>query len=864
MTAGRQSRLRSLVRAYSSRDYLVLSALFACFLVAFWDVFFSGRVFFFRDFALFFYPRRSLVADALKNGVIPFWNPWSSCGEPLLGAYQSAVFYPPALLYYVLPLPASFTWFVSFHYLVSGAGAYHMMRVWGTRRPAAALTAFAWAFSPPFIGSLDQVSFQTSFAWLPWCVAFAGRISSGLFLRGYVGLSVSVAMAVLAGAPEPVIFIGAVIAAFAFWQVLFRRRTPLDARCTGAALMLGAVATGVLVSGVELVPFLHALRFSTRQGALPALEAGKWSAAPADALILFLPRFNLFPDRGGIYWCGPQFWLKTVYLGAFIPLMALWTVFVVRRRRNWFFAALVLFFVLMAAGPYTPFWKFAYDHLAGVSQIRYPVKFLLPAAFACIVLAGFALDDALSLARAKKLLKAASIVAAPVILAVFFAVCWQLVKTNPAMILPRFAPPDWMGFGDVWKKHLPECLDSTIWSLGRSAAYLAAGTLALVIALALAARRIPRPYGVILLIAVLFADVAFYGAHLNPLIGPETYTEKPGHIALVPQGPSDSRLLMTGPMTRKLLNIRAAEFDRVAELRTFLSLARNAPLPDAEMLAYLRRTTANGHLSDVGELQAWLAETLSPEFRSQLEYEFLKETFCSNVNVLYRVPTVNGFEPMAGKWHADLMTRLLDGRYAPERLPMLERMWGSSVLVDAADGNPGFAYAPVSPAGKRAVLASHVLSAENDDRALSLVADGPGDVTRQIVLSATDAQKAVQHLGPSALDTPQDGPDDGSANLTADDGNSSAWSVDARQNALLFVADAFFPNFAATVDGKPVPVWRANYAYRAVPVPAGKHVVRFYWRPYDFYLGLTATLVGLCVLVVGPLALRRRARPLPR
>jgi hypothetical protein len=845
-------------RRYTRADYLVLAALFGLFLVAFWEVFFGGRVFFFRDFALFFYPRRWFVAEALRQGTIPFWNPYSACGEPVLGAYQSAVFYPPALLYYLLPMPASFMWFVAFHYLVSGVGVYHMMRVLGARRPAATLAAFAWTFSPPFIGALDQVSFQTSLAWLPWGVAFAKRLSSGLFLRGYAGLSISFALAVLAGAPEPVIFIAAVTVAFVLWQFFPGRHMRLGGRCAAVALALGALVTGVLVSGVEVVPFLHALRSSARQATLPVSEAGKWSAAPGDALLLFLPRFNLFADRGGIYWRGQQFWLKTAYLGAFIPLMALWTAVVVRRRRNWFFVAAALLFVLMAAGSYSPLWKFGYAHVPGISQIRYPVKFLLPAAFACAVLAGFALDDAIVLARRKKLLKVAALVAVIVIPALLFLLLWHFAKSSPATMLPRLTPPDWMGFGEPWKRHFQECYESTIWSLGRSAAFLAAGAVALIVALGLAARRIPRPYGVILLVAVLFADVAFYSAHLNPLIGPESYTENPGRLALAPQGPYESRLLMTGPLRRKLLNIRIAEMDRLVELRTFLSLAKGSTFTDADLLAYLRRTNARGQLRGVGQLQAWLAETASSEFRTQLEYEFYKETFYPNANILFRVPAVDGFEPMAVKWHNELMARLIDGKFSAERLPMLTRLWGASMLIDAAEGAPGFAYAPVSPAGKRALLASHVLPAEDDVRALSLVADGPADVTRAIVLAAADAGKAVEHLGPDALAPAPDNSDVGSATLISDDGNASAYAVDARQNALLFVADTFFPNFAATVDGNPAPLWRANYAYRAVPVPTGKHVVRFSWRPYDLHLGAAATLVGLLVLIATALVCRRR------
>ncbi len=49
------------------------------------------------------YPWRQLAIDQLKQGQIPWWNPYSFSGTPLLANLQSAPFYPLNLLYWVFP-----------------------------------------------------------------------------------------------------------------------------------------------------------------------------------------------------------------------------------------------------------------------------------------------------------------------------------------------------------------------------------------------------------------------------------------------------------------------------------------------------------------------------------------------------------------------------------------------------------------------------------------------------------------------------------------------------------------------------------------------------------------------------------------
>jgi hypothetical protein len=77
---------------------------------------------------------------------------------------------------------------------------------------------------------------------------------------------------------------------------------------------------------------------------------------------------------------------------------------------------------------------------------------------------------------------------------------------------------------------------------------------------------------------------------------------------------------------------------------------------------------------------------------------------------------------------------------------------------------------------------------------------------------------------------------------------------------LLVLTDLHFPGWTAEVDGQVVPIRLANFAFRAVSVPAGSHTVRFVYRPDSFTWGAVVSgaavliLVALCWLGRGPTA----------
>ena len=69
--------------------------------------------------------------------------------------------------------------------------------------------------------------------------------------------------------------------------------------------------------------------------------------------------------------------------------------------------------------------------------------------------------------------------------------------------------------------------------------------------------------------------------------------------------------------------------------------------------------------------------------------------------------------------------------------------------------------------------------------------------------------------------------------------------VEAGSPAMVVVAQAYYHPWRAYVDGKATPLFRANYAFQALEVPAGKHQVRLVYEDRNFLHGVILSLFSL-------------------
>ncbi|MDU0457919.1 MAG: hypothetical protein RW306_04215 [Geobacteraceae bacterium] len=77
-------------------------------------------------------------------------------------------------------------------------------------------------------------------------------------------------------------------------------------------------------------------------------------------------------------------------------------------------------------------------------------------------------------------------------------------------------------------------------------------------------------------------------------------------------------------------------------------------------------------------------------------------------------------------------------------------------------------------------------------------------------------------------------------------------------DGILVVNDSYWPGWRAKIDGRDVPVWRADFLVRAVPWPSGRHVLEMVYEPREVLFGLLLSLVGGVALIALVVAERRR------
>lgn len=86
--------------------------------------------------------------------------------------------------------------------------------------------------------------------------------------------------------------------------------------------------------------------------------------------------------------------------------------------------------------------------------------------------------------------------------------------------------------------------------------------------------------------------------------------------------------------------------------------------------------------------------------------------------------------------------------------------------------------------------------------------------------------------------------------------NNLIYATHNKSEKLGVFSEIYYPHgWKATIDGKEVPIYRANYILRALKIPAGNHTINFTFDPPVIYKGRIITLISFSIFIILSVAL---------
>jgi len=744
-----------------------------------------GDVLFWGLPSLQFYPWRDFAMGELAQGHLPLWNPYNGAGAPLLANYQSALLYPPHLLYLVWSGPQMMGWLGMLHLAWAGLGMWLLTGRLQMPLLGRGIATLAYPLSNTLVARFGTIPMLDVAAWLPWLILTVDALITRVTLARVLALAGVAAMQLLAGHAQWTFYSFVLAGGYALWRVLTspqktltpdpspsgrgegrtRGLSPLFARTVVQIIIAAIIALALAIglSAAQLLPTAELQRESQRASGVDEAYALNFSYAPLSLITLFNPDFFGNPGNG-TYAIGGVYFETAAYIGILPVVLAILVTghyaLAWRKRHKSnppailsiphanlipFFALVTILAIVLAFGRFF-IYPLLYRYAPTFKLFQAPSRWLLLAVFALSLLAGFATHVWKVDRRTQSRVRLALAGAISIMLAGFAA--RLLVPSGSALVTQMT-----QGIGVI-------------------------GVLLTVTAAIFVTQPTNERYESRWMLAVLiFVAVDLWRANAlsNPTVPASFYDKRPPVTT--------ARVLWPDPKNAALPDVA---FDRYLSLNNYRVAAAN-----------------------------------------QQEY---RQSNLPNLNLLDRQPSLNSFEPLRPDGF-ERFTKLLNSSPKPA-------LYNAGAVGKVYDSSAPESSAP------RVWIAPAVISVNSMDDAEKIMSDD------------WDAYRTAVIEGANSIN----GTNSGTANITQESPFALTIAVDTPADSALVVADTYYPGWQATIDGTPATIYRANLAFRAVIVLAGKHEVRMMYQPQSFTVGALFSLVSLALygVLVGVLLVNKR------
>ncbi|HVW32624.1 MAG TPA: hypothetical protein VHL53_08810, partial [Acidimicrobiia bacterium] len=330
--------------------------------LVFADFLARGRAILPGDGFIYYLPLHLLAAKAWRAGHLPVWNAFAFAGSPLLAVGQAGAFYPPNVLFALLPMIAANNLVVVANFVVAGIGAFLLARRLTGDDDAALVGGLAFSLSGFMFGHVAHQGIDATVSWLPWTI-YAFELLRERVTPRRIGLGGGVvALSVLAGHSQMFVFGILVVGLYAGFLMAFDWRAQRTRPLLPVVLM---VVVGMGLAAVQLLPTLSILPVTARGSSLSFAAATSFSFPASHLPLLAFPYlFGNAAPSGPFSALYRGAWSLTELNGypglAALTLAAAGLAAARRDRRVLALAATGVTGLLMAMGGSTPLGRFVY------------------------------------------------------------------------------------------------------------------------------------------------------------------------------------------------------------------------------------------------------------------------------------------------------------------------------------------------------------------------------------------------------------------------------------------------------------------------------------------------------------------------
>ncbi len=753
-----------------------------------------------------FYPFRKFTTEELKAGRLPLWNPYFFSGSVHHGTYQSAIFYPLSVIYFLLPLVDAWSFMIIAQPVLSGWFMYLFLRSLDLSRKGSFFGALGFAFSGWMLAHWQEVLvIDHSILWLPLAL-YASNVfwNTPHRVKGILLFIISLVFSILGGFPQLIIYVFGTVFV---WNVYRWKSGDIHNRTKYICTIVGSMLLSVVLTAFQWLPVFEAYLLAPRARVDSSYLFQKF-LSPLTHLVTFLaPDFWGNPGTYNYFLQTTYLQERTIFVGLAILVFSLFLFFrkttgVVSFWKYFTIITLSLGFALPTS------WIF---HILRVPvlSVAMPVRIFILAVFGLCILASFGIEQFFKEKSWK------SIRLPITVIGLSMAFLWLFVLSTH--LFWRHYP----SFQSSCMLHKSSTFCSFILNEEFQKQVTAYATISF--------RNLILPSGIFVLLILSFyflrkRQILFYIAMYAITLAGSFY------------------------LANKLLYFSDRQFEyplvaSIAKLKELAGYDRVWSYGDGyvvrNILSYYKIYSPEGY------------EALYPH-----RYGMLLNTIQTKGVVTDQIQRNDATlsesgqnEPMTHNPFRLRLMSLLGVKYVLAlKPPITDKMTEEERFPDSL-------FTPVwedknwriweyRQALSRAYFVSDYIVEQNDQKIVDHLLEPSFDLRKRIVL-----EESVQEFGNSNNQEITNVSSD--AKIVRYEPQQVKILVDAKQDGLLFLSDNYYPGWHAFVDGKEAKIYRANYSFRAVPVRKGIHQIQFEYDPISFKIGCIISSVALgCLLSI--------------